>query len=318
MVTRSSTVPLLESRLRGTTAILAALLAAAAFAAPRLVPFAAPLALVAGAPIAIERIRMGAPSAALAAALAASLVAAVVGPPQAFVFLLFQAAPGFLIGEAVARERGLRRGCGWAFGLLFAEIVCLLVALGPAVPASVAEVFAQAATPEALSALRESGMSAESIETWTEQWKAAAKVATVIYPGAAVVFACLVVLAQAAVVRFFVARHQPSLLEGDSFESLRLPPGIVVLFLLAGPAVFFEPLRPFAYNALLVLGFFFALQGFAIALYFVRRMAGPPLLRALLLLLVLIPAWSPYLLALTGFFDTWFDLRRFAEPRPEA
>ena len=297
------------------TAILAAVLAAALFAAPQFMPFAVLLAFVAGAPLALERIRVGFTSTALAAAMATALVGAVLGPSHAVVFLFFQAAPAMLIGESVARGRGLRLGSIWAFWLLFGEIACLLIAMGSAVPASLTETFARMGTPEALA---RSGMSPENIQVLAEQWKAAAQIATVIYPAAAVVFACLVVLAQASIVRFFVARHQPALLEGESFETLRLPFGAVVLFLLAGLGVLAAPLRPLSYNMLAVLGFFFALQGFAISLYFVRRMAGPPLLRALLMILLLIPAWSPYVLALLGLFDAWFDVRRFAEPRPEA
>ncbi len=312
----SGTVSISQSRLRGVTAILAAVLAAALFVAPHVVPFAVLLTFVAGVPLAIERIRMGLRSALVATVLAMALAGAVLTPSHGLVFVLFQAAPALLIGESVARGRGLRTGVMLAFWLLFAQIALVLVAVGnSAVTASLKEAFAKMAAPEALA---QSGFPPENVAAWTEQMQAVSRIALVIYPAAAIVFACLVVLAQAAVVRYFVARHQPALLGADSFEAMRLPIAAVGLFLLSAPALFWEPLRPFAYNALAILGFFFALQGFAIALYYVRRMAGPPLLRALLLLLILIPAWSPYVLACLGFFDTWLDVRRFADPKPEA
>ena len=77
------------------------------------------------------------------------------------------------------------------------------------------------------------------------------------------------------------------------------------------------PLRPFAYNALLVEAFFFALQGLAVAAFYARRLAGPPFLRVAVVVLVLVNPWAPQILALLGLFDNWIDFRKWAEP-PEA
>ena len=52
----------------------------------------------------------------------------------------------------------------------------------------------------------------------------------------------------------------------------------------------------------------------AVVAYFAHRLAGPPILRAGLLLLVLLNPWAPQILALLGLFDTWFDFRKWAEP----
>ena len=48
-----------------------------------------------------------------------------------------------------------------------------------------------------------------------------------------------------------------------------------------------------------------------------RRLAAPPLVRALALTLVLVNPWAPQMLALLGLFDNFFDFRRWAEP-PQA
>jgi uncharacterized protein YybS (DUF2232 family) len=82
-------------------------------------------------------------------------------------------------------------------------------------------------------------------------------------------------------------------------------------------AVLSPPLRPAAYNVLLVLAFFFGLQGLAVVGYYTQRLAAPPLLRAAVLVLVLVNPWAPQILALVGLFDIWFDFRKFALP-PEA
>ena len=88
------------------------------------------------------------------------------------------------------------------------------------------------------------------------------------------------------------------------------------MFVLSGAAVAWPLARPAAYNLLLVVAFFFALQGLAVVAFYARRLAGPPLLRAAVLVLVLANPWAPQILALLGLFDNWFDFRRWAEPPP--
>ena len=82
----------------------------------------------------------------------------------------------------------------------------------------------------------------------------------------------------------------------------------------SGLAVLAPPLRSAGYNVLLVLAFFFVLQGLAVVAYYANRLAGPPVLRAAVLVLVLVNPWAPQILALLGMFDMWFDFRKWAEP----
>ena len=60
---------------------------------------------------------------------------------------------------------------------------------------------------------------------------------------------------------------------------MSMRPGLLALpvsFVLAGAAVAVPALQPLAYNVLLVLAFFFGLQGLAVVLFYARRLAGPP------------------------------------------
>ena len=50
---------------------------------------------------------------------------------------------------------------------------------------------------------------------------------------------------------------------------------------------------------------------------YARRLAGPPLLRVAVLVLVLANPWAPQILALLGLFDNWLDFRKWAEPPSE-
>ena len=64
----------------------------------------------------------------------------------------------------------------------------------------------------------------------------------------------------------------PGWLDGGEFEGIRWPLALVVAFVLAGAGVALPPLRPAAYNVLLVVAFFFALQGLAV----VALLRAPP------------------------------------------
>ena len=122
----------------------------------------------------------------------------------------------------------------------------------------------------------------------------------------------------AAMLRLYLLRRDPGWLEDGEFERVRWPLALTVVFVLAGAAVALPLARPVAYNVLLVTAFFFALQGLAVVAFYARRLAGPPLLRAAVIVLVLANPWAPQILALLGLFDNWFDFRRWAEPPPGA
>jgi uncharacterized protein YybS (DUF2232 family) len=125
------------------------------------------------------------------------------------------------------------------------------------------------------------------------------------------------VIANAGLLRLYLLRRDPGWLEDGEFERVRFPLALVGVFILSGAAVALPVARPAAYNVLLVVAFFFALQGFAVVAFYARRLAAPPLLRAAVLVLVLANPWAPQILALLGLFDNWFDFRRWAEPPRE-
>jgi Predicted membrane protein (DUF2232) len=140
----------------------------------------------------------------------------------------------------------------------------------------------------------------------------------VVYPAALVIMAALVVLANAALLRYYLARRDPGWLEGGEFEGIRWPLGLVVVFVVSAFALVSPVLRPPAYNVLLVAAFFFVVQGLAVTAYFAHRLGGPPILRAALMALLLLNPWASEILALLGLFDNWFDFRKWADlPRSE-
>jgi uncharacterized protein YybS (DUF2232 family) len=277
------------------------------------VPVLALLATLAPLPLIVHRIGAG-PWSTVSATLVATALLSALSPGQALFFLIFLALPGLLIGEATARGRGIVKGAIWAFVLLALEIAVVLVFAGPRLATVAVAPFEETRSAQFLEVLRGSGWTPEHIEAWTEQSQSLGKAMAVVYPAVFVIMGALVVLANAALLRAYLARRDPGWLEGGEFEGVRWSFALVPAFVLSGAAVLLPPLRHAAYNVLLVVGFFFVLQGLAVVAFFARRLAGPPLLRVALVFLVLLNPWAPQILALVGLFDLWFDFRRWAEP----
>jgi uncharacterized protein YybS (DUF2232 family) len=274
------------------------------------------LGLLAPFPLLVSRLRSGFMAGLLGVVTAAAVLGAVWSPAPAFAYLLL-VMPLFLVTESMARGRGMVRGCVWAFVVLTAELSFALVFANPQMEAAALGVFERMRSPEFLDGLRQSGMAAEQVDAWVAQATASHDILQVVYPAAYVVGAAFVVLLNGGLLRLYLLRRDPGWLEAGEFEDLRWPFVLAVAFVASGAAVLSPPLRHAAYNVLLVLAFFFALQGLAVVGYYVRRLAAPPFLRVAVLLLVLVNPWVGQILALVGLFDIWLDFRKWALP-PEA
>jgi Predicted membrane protein (DUF2232) len=275
------------------------------------IPF---LGLASGLPLIVQRLKRGLGSAVLAALLAAALLAAISRRPyEVVVFLTILVAPSLLMAEALARGRGLVRGCGWAFGLLLGELALALVFSGPSLAdAWFFQPLELMGSPQFVEGMRARGLPQQSVDDWVQEVQATRRALETVYPGTFVIMAGLLVLGNAALLRTYLARRDPGWLEGGEFESIRWPLGLVVAFVVSGLAVVSPPLRSVAYNVLLIVAFFFFLQGLAVVAFYAHRLAGPRFLRPLVVVLIL--AWAPQLLAVLGLFDAFFDFRKYAEP----
>jgi hypothetical protein len=303
--------PAIEPRLSGVVSAGGA--AALLFGGGSLVPA---LGLVSSLPLAIQRVRGGG-SAWLAAVLASALLATAGSPELTLSFVFVHALPGLLLGEAVARGRGLLRGCGWAFALLTVEVVGALLFARDRIATWTLAPLDAVGSEAFLAQLRSAGWPPERIAALTEFFADLRRALAALLPAVLTVCSALLVLLNAAVLRLYLLRRDPGWLDDGEFERVRFPFALVPAFVLAGAAVAVPAARPAAYNVLLIVAFFFSLQGLAIVAFYTRRLAAPPLLRALLLLLVLGNPWSwKALLPLVGLLDNWFALRRFAEPKP--
>ena len=293
-------------------ALFSALLYGLALKLPLLVPFL----VVSPFPLLVVRLRSGLPAAASACVFAAALLGIIFSPARSLGYLLL-IVPVLLISEAMARGRGILRGCGWAFAVLVVQVALMLVFANPHMEQLALGPLEYLRSPGFLAEMRAS-TPPDQIEAWVERVTATHNAMQLVYPASFVIMAALIVLANAAMLRGYLVRRDPGWLDGGEFERVRWPFALAIAFVLAGAAVLSPPLRTGAYNVLLVVAFFFALQGLAVVAFYAHRLAAPPLLRWAVLLLVVVNPWAPQILALIGLFDIWFDFRKWAEPPQEA
>ena len=272
-----------------------------------------PFVFVAPFPLMVTRLRSGLPASIAGSVFAAALIGAVFAPAQSVGYLLLLA-PVLLIPEAMARGRGIVRGCVWAFAQLVAQLAFALLFAQPAMEATALGSIEHMRSAEYVGDLAKAGWPEDRREAWVEGANLAYDAMKIVYPAAYVIVAGLIVLLNAAMLRGYLVRRDPGWLDGGEFERVRWPFATAVVFVLAGIAVVFPPLRPSAYNVLLVVAFFFALQGLAVVAFYAFRLAAPPFLRWAVMLLVVMNPWAPQILAGIGLFDTWFDFRKWAEP----
>ena len=308
-----------ERREPGAESVLGAALGAAALCAlPHHVPVLFFVAVVSPVPLMVARLRAGLGASLIASFAAAALLGAVYSPGYAITFLLLLVAPALIMVDTMARGRSLLRGCGFAFALITAWLCLALLFANEWMSARVLEPLDYWTSAKAMDEVRAAGVPPEQVEALAEQFALFSRVVAVVYPAMYVIFGASIVLANAMLLRLYLARRDPAWLEGNEFERVRWPFAMAVAFVLSGLAVLSPPLRPAAYNALLLLAFFFALQGLAVVAFYTRRLAAPALLRWAVLVLLLINPWSPQILGLLGLFDIWFDFRKWAEPPPAA
>ena len=311
-------VPARETPDPRTSGVLGAAVASTlVFSAASTVPFLGLLAVVAPLPLIVLRVRGSVSAALLSAMLAAGTIGSIFSLERAFWYLALLALPGLLMGEAMARGRGLRKGCAWAFTLLSLEIGVLLLFATPRMEGLALESFTMWNSPQFQADLRSSGLPPEQVEQLAQQARTLHQILQVVFPAAFFIGGAFGVLINAVLLGGYLARRDPGWLDGGEFEDIRWPLALAVAFVLSGLAVLAPALRPVAYNVLLLLAFFYALQCFAVVAYYARRLAAPPLLRIAVMVLVLINPWAPQILGLIGLFDTWFDFRKWAQP-PEA
>ena len=237
-------------------------------------------------------------------------------PAHAVMFLAACGAPVGLIAEAMARGRGLRRGCGWAFAALARRDPggALLRQRRPwrRGPSSLRP---PPAPRRSWSRCKAGGMPAEQVEAWTEQVAADARRDGRGLPGGLHHHGRPHRAGQRRAPALYLARRDPGWLDGGEFEGLRWPLGLALALRARGAGGGWRrPCGPPPTTCCWCWPSSSRCRAWRWWPSTRDRLAGPPFLRAAVLVLVLVNPWAPQILALLGLFDIWFDFRKWAEP----
>src|SRR4051812_29018427 len=177
-------------------ALGAALLSALMFGSFVRVPLLLPVAVVCPFPLLVVRLRSGSSAAVLAMISAAALLVAVLGGGQGLAYVML-VAPVLLIGESMARGRGMLRGCGWGFAVLALEIGTALLFANDQMQAMALAPFEHSRSPQFLEDTK-SSMPPEQVEAFSEQLATTYDAMRVIYPAAYIISVAVIVLLNAS------------------------------------------------------------------------------------------------------------------------
>lgn len=105
---------------------------------------------------------------------------------------------------------------------------------------------------------------------------------------------------------------------GEPLNRYRTPERLVWLLILGGGIMALGDgwLFWLGANLVLVMGMLYFFQGLAVVDYWLRRKNAPALLRSAVYLMVALEFYVAALLAVTGLFDMWLNLRRLDQPKP--
>jgi len=210
--------------------VASALLFSVAVVLPPLLP----VAIVSPFPLMMVRLRGSALwPAAMASLFAAALVGAVFSPDLGVSYFMVLALPGVAIAETMARGRGLVRGCVFAFTILAVEIgLALLFADGRMAEGALAGVQ-WLGSAQRIEEMRQSGWGADQIQLWKEQLDEYARVLSIVYPAVWLISGAMIVLANAVLLRWYLARKDPGWLDGGEVETIRWPLVLPVMFVIS-------------------------------------------------------------------------------------
>lgn len=275
------------------------------------------VAIVAPFPLVILRIQSNGAQVVLAAVLATTIVGMTVSKSGALAFVSLGVIPGLLLGEAVVRGRGILRGCVWAGVATTLEAGTLLLFGGERFSSAMQGAISGLRSPELIEQARAGGLSPENLDLLRDQLGFMADALALLYPGLLVILGGALVLMNAMLIRIYLARRNPAWLMQGEFERLRWPLELTIVFVAAVGSLTIPVMRSVGSNVLLILASLFALQGVAILVFYLRRLASA-WLRFALVLVVLGSPWSVALLALLGLFDNWLNARRWVEVPTES
>lgn len=243
----------------------------------------------------------------------AATLAAFLGTQVAILYLLQCGVIAHFLPELLIRDYGIARIMVWSTAvnlLLFAAAALAFSALSGVNIHSAAVTEINGSISQALTIYEKAGVKGEELESMKKSMSMAAALISRIYPALMTVMLMVMAGFNLALIRRFTgtAGYATKL---ENFNNFRMPEQMIWLLIASGFALM--PANPVintpALNLIVILSVFYFLQGLAVLLTIIARLAYPGALRIGLYVMLLLQPYLAAMVALFGVFDLWGDFR---------
>jgi len=284
------------------------------FAAYMVVPPAGLLSgLLAPFPALFSRYRYGRPVAIIITLGAAGLLGIVFGIQASGLYLVQCAVIAHLVLDLLSRGFGTARSLLWTTAVNMAVYCSVAVAFTLVTGTNIHGLAVQEinnSLSQAAALYERSGVKGEDLAAVKQSMNAAAGLIVKIYPALMTVMLTAMTGFNLALLRRAGAKlgQDPQV---SRFNDFRMPEPVIWVLIAAGFAMLVpEPVfsTP-ALNIIVVLAFFYFLQGMAVIFTIISRMAFTGFLRIALYMMLVFQPYMAALVAILGIFDLWGDFR---------
>ena len=244
---------------------------------------------------------------------AAAILATVFGIQVAVLYLLQCVVIAHLLPELFVRGYSVARIMIWTTAInlmLFVVAALTFAALSGVNIHSLAVTEINGSISQALTIYEKAGVKGEELEAMKKSMSMAAALISRIYPALMTVMLMVMAGFNLALIRRFAGRtgYEVKL---ENFNDFRMPEQIIWLLIAAGFALLSSNpvINTPALNLVVVLSVFYFLQGLAVLLTIIARLAYPGVIRIGLYMMLLFQPYLAALVALFGMFDLWGDFR---------
>ncbi|MCB2192625.1 MAG: YybS family protein [Deltaproteobacteria bacterium] len=254
------------------------------------------------------------------AAIAALVLSQVAGPPGGSYYLIYFLVMAGALGELWTMGLPARWSVATAAALAMAASAVVLLAGSFAYDVGPWQLWKaqwQAEMSMVMQMYRSMDLEPETLRQLEEGLRAVGLVILKMAPGILAAVSLLVAWLNLLAARR-ISRRMGAEQTGSPMNLYRTPERLVWLLIAGGGLMALADgwLFWLGANLVLVMGVLYFFQGLAVVDFWLRRKNAPPLLRAAVYLMVALEIYVAAILAATGLFDMWLNLRRLGQAEP--
>ncbi len=241
------------------------------------------------------------------------------GFEESLTFFLVLGSAGIIIPEVLRRHYGIEKTVGLSVAVLVVLIIALLSYYSQSLGRPIVDIvqgYVNDSIQYSISLYEEMGIPQEQVDSLKE---GAGEVASWIVDHSVALFlTCTTFFIWLNVLglRLFFQGRDPAFPDFGDLACWKMPDSVVWFVIAAGVLTIVpeDTAKIIGLNALIVLLFFYLLQGISIVQFFFRKKNIPRTLRALFYTLIVLYQYLLIFISAVGLFDIWVDFRKMNRP----